>query len=224
MLGKILYADDEANYRRLVKMFLEQADYEVLTCSDGNEVIDILNQHNDINLVILDVMMPNLNGWQTCQEIREKSSIPIMMLTALGDVTNEVHGIENGADDYIVKPFSHEVLIARVGGLLRRLHANQQKQLEDEGMTFEESTNSVYIDSKKISLRPKEYELLMCLVLNKSIVLSREQILDKVWGYNYFGDPRTVDTHIKSLRARLGNIGKRIRTLRNKGYCYRGVD
>ncbi|PAB58349.1 response regulator transcription factor [Anaeromicrobium sediminis] len=224
MIGKILVADDEANYRRLVKMFLEQANYEVLTVSDGNEVIDILNQCNDIDLVILDVMMPKLNGWQTCQEIREKSSIPIIMLTALGDVTNEVHGIEKGADDYISKPFSHEVLIARVGGLLRRVRRNEQEQFHDEGMAFEESTNSVYIDDKRISLRPKEYELLMCLVLNKSIVLSREQILDKVWGYNYFGDPRTVDTHIKSLRARLGEIGKRIRTLRNKGYSYRGVD
>ncbi|WP_432665780.1 response regulator transcription factor [Wukongibacter baidiensis] len=224
MLGKILYADDEANYRRLVKMFLEQANYEVLTVSNGKEVIDILNLHNDIDLVILDVMMPNLNGWQTCQEIRKKSSIPIIMLTALGDITSEVHGIENGADDYVAKPFSHEVLIARVGGVLRRVRKNQQEQFSDEGMFFEESTNSVIIDSDKISLRPKEYELLMCLVLNKSIVLSRGQILDKVWGYNYLGDPRTVDTHIKSLRARLGHVGKRIRTLRNKGYCYRGVD
>lgn len=224
MLGKILYGDDEANYRRLVKMFLEQADYEVLTASDGEEVIDIFNQYNDIDLVILDVMMPKLNGWQTCQEIREKSNIPIIMLTALGDVTNEVYGIEKGADDYIAKPFSHEILVARVGGLLRRVHISKQKRLEDEDMVFEESTNSVYIDNKRISLRPKEFELLMCLVLNKSFVLSRDQILDKVWGYNYFGDYRTVDAHIKNLRASLGNTGKRIKTLRNKGYCYRGAD
>ena len=224
MMGKILFADDEANYRRLVKMFLEQANYEVLTASDGKEAIDILNEHNDIDLVILDVMMPRLNGWQTCQQIRKKSGIPIIMLTALGDVDSEVQGIEKGADDYIAKPFSHEVLIARVGGLLRRMRINRQEQFQDEGLVFEESTNSVYIDGKRIQLRPKEYELLMCLVLNKSIVLSREQILDRVWGYNYFGDPRTVDTHIKSLRARLGDMGKRIRTLRNKGYCYRGVD
>lgn len=224
MLGRILYGDDEANYRRLVKMFLEQADYEVLTASDGEEVIDIFNQYNDIDLVILDVMMPKLNGWQTCQEIREKSNIPIIMLTALGDVTNEVYGIEKGADDYIAKPFSHEILVARVGGLLRRVHINKQKRLEDEDMVFEESTNSVYIDNERISLRPKEFELLMCLVLNKSVVLSRDQILDKVWGYNYFGDYRTVDAHIKNLRASLGDIGKRIKTLRNKGYCYRGVD
>lgn len=224
MLGKILYADDEANYRRLVKMFLEQADYEVVTASDGEEVIDIFTQHNDIDLVVLDVMMPKLNGWETCQIIREKSTIPIIMLTALGDVTNEVYGIEKGADDYIAKPFSHEILVARVAGLLRRVRINHQEQFEDEGMVFEESTNSVYVDNKKIPLRPKEYELLMCLVLNKSVVLSRDQILDKVWGYNYYGDPRTVDTHIKSLRARLGETGKRIKTLRNKGYCYRGVD
>ena len=205
-------------------MFLEQANYEVLTVNDGKEAIDILNRHNDIDLVILDIMMPGLNGWQTCQKIRESSGIPIIMLTALGDVTSEVNGIEKGADDYIAKPFSQEILVARVGGLLRRVHINQQEQFKDEGMVFEESTNSVCMDNKKIPLRPKEYELLMCLVLNKSIVLSRDQILDKVWGYNYFGDPRTVDTHIKSLRASLGHMGKRIRTLRNKGYCYRGVD
>ncbi|WP_333781236.1 response regulator transcription factor [Oceanirhabdus sp. W0125-5] len=224
MLGKILYADDEANYRRLIKMFLERADYEVITVSDGKEAIDILNNKNDIDLVILDVMMPKFNGWQACHVIREKSNIPIIMLTALGDATNEVYGIEKGADDYIAKPFSQEVLIARVGGLLRRVRKNKQEQFNDEGMAFEESTNSVYIDNNKITLRPKEYELLMCLVLNKSIVLSREQILDNVWGYDYFGDPRTVDTHIKSLRSKLGDEGKRIKTLRNKGYCYRGVE
>lgn len=223
-MGKILFADDEANYRRLVKMFLEQADYKVLTANDGKEAIDILSEHNDIDLVILDVMMPRLNGWQACQRIREESSIPIIMLTALGDVNSEVQGIEKGADDYIAKPFSHEVLVARIGGLLRRVRINRKAQLQDEGLIFEESSNSVYIDDERIQLRPKEYELLICLVLNKSIVLSREQILDKVWGYDYFGDPRTVDTHIKSIRAKLGDIGKRIRTLRNKGYCYRGVD
>lgn len=223
MLGKILYADDEANYRRLVKMFLERAEYNVITVSNGEEVINMLNQHNDFDLVILDVMMPKLNGWQACQAIREKSNIPIIMLTALGDVTNEVNGIKKGADDYIAKPFSQDILIARVGGLLRRVRQNQVEQFQDEGMIFEESTNSIIFDNNKITLRPKEYELLICLVLNKSIVLSREQILDKVWGYDYFGDPRTVDTHIKSLRAKLGHISKRIKTLRNKGYCYRGA-
>lgn len=223
MLGKILYADDEANYRRLVKMFLERAEYNVITVSNGEEVMNMLNQHNDFDLVILDVMMPKLNGWQACQAIREKSNIPIIMLTALGDVTNEVNGIEKGADDYIAKPFSQDILIARVGGLLRRVRQNQLEQFQDEGMIFEESTNSIIFDNNKIALRPKEYELLICLVLNKSIVLSREQILDKVWGYDYFGDPRTVDTHIKSLRAKLGHISERIKTLRNKGYCYRGA-
>lgn len=205
MPGKILYADDDANYRRLVKMFfLERANYNVITVSNGEEVMDMLDQHNDIDLVILDIMMPKLNGWQACQAIRKTSNIPIIMLTALGDVTNEVNGIEKGADDYISKPFfSQEILIVRVSGLLRRVHQHQQEIFQDEGMIFfEESTNSVSIDKLEISLRPKEYELLVCLVLNKSIVLSREQILDKVWGYDYFGD---LEQSIPILKAYVQN-------------------
>ncbi len=136
MPGKILYADDDANYRRLVKMFLERANYNVITVSNGEEVMDMLDQHNDIDLVILDIMMPKLNGWQACQAIRKTSNIPIIMLTALGDVTNEVNGIEKGADDYISKPFSQEILIVRVSGLLRRVHQHQQEIFQDEGMIF----------------------------------------------------------------------------------------
>ena len=220
MKGRILYADDEANYRRLVKVFLTSADYEVVLASNGQEVIDQLNK--DIDLILLDVMMPVQNGWDTCKEIRQRSQVPIIMLTALGDSGSEVHGIEQGADDYISKPFSQEVLLARISGLLRRVRRHEQQQLEDEGMALVPADNAVVIDGEKKTLRPKEYELLRCLVTNKNMVLTREQILDQVWGYDYFGDIRTVDTHIKALRAHLGGYGKRIKTLRNKGYCYRG--
>lgn len=220
--GKIIYADDEADYRRLVKIFLENEKYQVLTANDGMQVLDVMGLEQDIDLVILDVMMPKMDGWQTCREIRKIHDVPILMLTALDDVKSEVFGIENGADDYIAKPFSHEVLVARVKALLRRTKRKVQNQLKDEGMQFDETISSVYMDGREISLTPKEYELLKYLVINKGLVVVREKILDKVWGFDYYGDPRTVDTHIKSLRAKLGEGGRRITTVRNKGYCYRG--
>jgi len=222
MAIKILYADDEAYYRRLVRMFLEKEGYEVVTAENGEEAIDVISTRKDIDVVILDVMMPVVDGWEACKKIRSMSNIPILMLTALGDVTNEVYGIESGADDYISKPFSHEVLIARVKGLLRRVNNNIKAKMEDEGMVFIEAENAVTIKGNMSHLTPKEYELLEFLVMNKEIVLSREKILDKVWGFDYFGDPRTVDTHIKSLRAKLGDESARIKTLRGRGYTYRG--
>jgi len=220
---KILYADDEKNYCRMIKMFLESEDYSVITASDGMQVLELFNLHKDIKLIILDVMMPKLDGWKTCREIRKKSDVPILMLTALDNADNEVFGMENGADDYIAKPFTHKILIARIKALLRRSHKNKLNRFKDEGMAFDETANSIYMNGNIISLTPKEYELLKCLVLNKNLVLSRNKLLDKVWGYDYFGDPRTVDTHIKSLRAKLGPAGSQIFTLRNKGHCYKGV-
>ena len=224
MPTKILYADDEAQYRRLVKMFLEESGYDVLTVSNGEEVMDALYADNEIKLVILDVMMPMMDGWETCKAIRQMSHVPILMLTALDDVENEVFGIENGADDYIAKPFSHERLIARIKGLLRRVRIECEDKFSDEGITLDETCNSVLFDGVQISLFPKEFDLFKYLVSNKGRVLTRDQILDHVWGYTYFGDRRTVDTHIKSLRAKLGEKSKRIVTLRNKGYCYRGEE
>ena len=223
MPDKILYADDEKNYRKMIKIFLEKEHYEVLTAGDGLQVLELLNLHKDITLIILDVMMPKFDGWKTCREIRKQSDVPILMLTALDNTDNEVFGIDNGADDYIAKPFTHKIFIARIKALLRRSQKNKLTRFKDEGMEFDETTNSIYINGNTIPLTPKEYELLKCLVINKGLVLSRDKLLDKVWNYDYFGDPRTVDTHIKSLRAKLGPAGSRITTLRNKGYCYRGV-
>lgn len=219
---KILYADDDENYRRLVKIFLEKESYRVVTANDGLQVIDLLCVQKDIDLVILDVMMPELDGWETCREIRKAWDIPILMLTALDDINSEVFGIENGADDYVAKPFSHEILMARVKALLRRTRRSKLKKIADEGMELDETKNSVHINDSVICLTPKEFELLKFLVFNKGLVLYREKILDNVWGYDYFGDPRTVDTHIKSLRSKLGKEGTRIITVRNKGYSYRG--
>ena len=217
---KILYADDEENYRKLVKMFLEHAGYEVYTAEDGEEAIEILTDNGDIELVILDILMPGINGRQTCREIRDFSEVPVIMLTALGDEKNEILGIEIGADDYISKPFSNEILLARIGSLLRRSKKTKEICCSEEGIVFLESSNSVKIERKECVLSPKEFDLFRYLVLEKNRVLSRNQILDKVWGYDYFGDPRTVDTHVKSLRAKLQENGERIKTVRNKGYCY----
>jgi DNA-binding response OmpR family regulator len=205
-----------------VKLFLENEGYEVATACDGAEALECVELQMDIDLVILDVMMPKLDGWQTCREIRKIVNVPILMLTALDGVDNEVFGIENGADDYISKPFTHKVFMVRVKALLRRSNKNKMEKFIDEGIELEEATNSVHIKDKKASLTPKEYELLKYMILNKGIVLSRQKILDRVWGFDYFGDQRTVDTHIKSVRAKLGKEGLRITTLRDKGYCYRG--
>ena len=204
-------------------MFLEKEHYEVLTAGDGMQVLELLHSHKGIKLIILDVMMPKINGWETCREIRKLSDVPILMLTALDNADNEVFGIDNGADDYIAKPFSHKILIARVKALLRRSYKNKLNRFKDEGMEFNETTNSILVNDHDILLTPKEFELLKFLVINKDLVLSRNKLLDSVWGYDYFGDPRTVDTHIKSLRAKLVPAGSRITTLRNKGYCYRGL-
>ncbi len=198
MSTKILYADDEAHYRRLVKMFLEESGYDVVTAENGEEALEIIHDDKDIQLVILDVMMPVMDGWVTCKSIRKISHVPILMLTALDDVNSEVFGIENGADDYISKPFSHELFIARVKGLLRRLQTIEKDQLSGEHFKLDETNNSVIINEEEIPLRPKEFELLKALLLNKNKVLSRDQILDLVWGFDYYGDRRTVDTHIKS--------------------------
>jgi len=219
---KILYADDEPRYRKLVKLFFKEAGYTLITVSNGLEALEHMYDNTSIDLIILDVMMPIMDGWETCKEIREFSNVPIIMLTALDDEHNEIYGIDNGADDYISKPFSHDLLNARVKSLLRRVNKNKDDLLSDEGFGFDETRNEILYDGHSIELRPKEYELLKALVMNKNIVLSREQILNKVWGFDYEGDRRTVDTHIKSLRSSLGQLGDRIVTLRGKGYCYRG--
>ncbi len=222
-MKRILYADDEAKYRRLVKLFLSNQGYEVITVDDGEQVIDEFFKQNNFDLVILDVMMPIVDGIEACKAIREYSSIPIIMLTALGDVKDEIKGLEIGADDYIAKPFSNEKLVARVNSLLRRTQINERTQFESEGMMFDDVLLQVSCDDHQYDLTLKEYKLMKALILNKNQVLSRSQLLDLVWGFDYDGDPRTLDTHIKSLRAKSGHVGEHIKTVRGKGYYYQGA-
>jgi two-component system, OmpR family, response regulator ResD len=222
MTAKIVYADDEVRFHKLVKMFLREDNYDIETFTNGMDVIDYLSSHNDVDLVVLDVMMPELDGWETCKEIQQNFQIPVLMITALDDENSEVHGMDLGADDYISKPFSKEILAARVRAILRRTKKQETINLGDEGISLVETLNSIRIENKEISLTPKEYDLLKYLILNKKIVLSRDTILNHVWGMDYYGDPRTVDTHIKSLRAKLETRGNRIKTIRNKGYSYSG--
>ncbi|MGD1822746.1 MAG: response regulator transcription factor [Pleomorphochaeta sp.] len=220
----ILYADDEGRYRKLVTVFLESAGFNVVCVENGEMVIEyIADNINNIDLVLLDVMMPKLNGKKVCKIIREIYDIPIILLTALCDSANEVDGLNLGADDYITKPFSRDTLVARIKSVLRRVNKQKEKIYKSQGFEFFFDKGVLLIDNNKISLTPKELLLLQYLLNNMDCVLSREKILDNVWGYNYFGDPRTVDTHIKSLRSSLGKYGKNIVTARGRGYYYQSV-
>lgn len=222
-MDKILIADDEIKYRRLIKLFLENRGYEVHAAEDGAALLTLFSKHPDSRLIILDVMMPNLDGYETCKAIRDISSVPILMLTALDEISSEVKGFNQGADDYIAKPFSNELFVARVNALLRR-HLQEQTSLEmKEGITFDEKNYSVDSSYGCVRLTQKEYYLLHVLVMNKDQIFSREQLLNNVWGYDYEGDPRTLDTHIKSLRKKIGDLAKSIITVRGKGYYYRSA-
>lgn len=220
----ILIADDEALIRKLVKDFLKREGFNLLEACDGKEALDIFNENKDtIDLVILDVMMPIYDGWSVCRNIRNISSVPIIMLTARSEETDEVFGFDLGADEYITKPFSPNILVARVKAVLRRLQeqSNNKSELKEfDRMIIDNDAHMVTIDGSVIDLSPKEYELLLYLVENKGIALSRNQILNGVWDYNYFGDLRTVDTHIKRLRAKLGTEGDLIQTVRGLGYRF----
>ncbi len=215
---KVLIADDELKYRDLVSDFLENEGYEVIVAKDGSEAIDLFFSTTGINLVILDVMMPRFDGWEVCKAIRKKSDVPILMLTALGDENNEIQGLELGADEYISKPFVYKVFIARVKVLLRKAIQESKKIIEIKGIEIDQSSKIVSVNKNPIDLTHKEYKLLLYLVKNITSVLSREQILNGVWGYDYFGDTRTVDTHIKTLRSKLDEYGKLIKTVRGMGY------
>lgn len=216
----ILYAEDDERYRYIIKAFLLRNEYEVSLAKNGLEALKLFADNPNFDLVILDVMMPKIDGFETCQEIRKISDVPILMLTALGDDINEIKGMNFGADDYISKPFSYPLLLAHIKALLRRKHKEEKHILFMEGMLVDEDRRSVTVDGKKLSLTPKEFSLLLYLISNKNQALSREQILDQVWGYDYEGDRRTVDTHIKSLRAALGDLGNKIRTVYRYGYCF----
>jgi DNA-binding response OmpR family regulator len=218
---KILMVDDEARMRKLVKDFLSKSGYEVLEAEDGSQAVDIFFEQNDIALVILDVMMPKMDGWQTCREIRQYSKVPIIMLTAKADEKDELLGFQLGVDEYISKPFSPKILVARVEAILRRTAMmNEEEKLEAGGIVLDKSAHSVMIDGRQIDLSYKEFELLAYFLENRGIALSREKILNNVWNYDYFGDARTIDTHVKKLRSKMGEKGDLIKTIWGMGYKF----
>ena len=216
---KILVVDDEARMRKLVKDFLSKSGYEVLEAEDGSQALDIFFEQNDIALIILDVMMPKMDGWQTCREIRQYSKVPIIMLTAKSDERDELQGFQLGVDEYISKPFSPKILVARVEAILRRTNQMaEDEKLEAGGIVLDKTAHSVTIDGQPIDLSYKEFELLAYFLENKGIALSREKILNNVWNYDYFGDARTIDTHVKKLRGKMGEKGDLIKTIWGMGY------
>lgn len=216
---KILVVDDEARMRKLVKDFLSKSGYEVLEAEDGSQALDIFFEQNDIALIILDVMMPKMDGWQTCREIRQYSKVPIIMLTAKSDERDELQGFQLGVDEYISKPFSPKILVARVEAILRRTNQMaEDEKLEAGGIALDKTAHSVTIDGQPIDLSYKEFELLAYFLENKGIALSREKILNNVWNYDYFGDARTIDTHVKKLRSKMGEKGDLIKTIWGMGY------
>lgn len=218
---KILVVDDESRMRKLVKDFLTKSNYEVIEAEDGAQAVDLFFEQNDIALIILDVMMPNMDGWQVCKEIREYSKVPIIMLTARADERDELTGFEMGVDEYISKPFSPRILVARVEAILRRTVGSEKNEvLSAGGIELDKSAHIVKIDGQQVELSFKEFELLNYFLENKGIALSREKILNNVWNYDYFGDARTIDTHVKKLRSKLGAKGDCIKTIWGMGYKF----
>ena len=218
---KVLVVDDESRMRKLVRDFLVKKDFEVLEAGDGAEAIDIFFATKDIALVILDVMMPKMDGWQVCREIRAYSQVPIIMLTAKSDERDELLGFELGVDEYISKPFSPKILVARVEAILRRTSGLAADDvIRAGGIEVNKAAHEVTIDGKSIELSYKEFELLTYFMENQGIALSREKILNSVWNYDYFGDARTIDTHVKKLRSKLGNKGDYIKTIWGMGYKF----
>lgn len=218
---KILVVDDESRMRKLVRDFLEREGYTVLEAGNGMEAMEIFYEEKDIALVLLDVMMPKMDGWQTCREIRQSSQVPIIMLTARSEERDELQGFDLGVDEYISKPFSPKILVARVGAILRRSHVWGSTDVEEAGgIMLDKSAHQVKIDGKEIELSFKEFELLAYFIDNQGIALSREKILNNVWNYDYFGDARTIDTHVKKLRSKLGDKGNFIKTIWGMGYKF----
>ena len=218
---KILVVDDESRMRKLVSDFLTRKGYEVIEAADGIEAVDIFMENKDIALIILDVMMPGMDGWEVCREIRKDSKVPIIMLTAKGEENDELHGFECGADEYISKPFSPKILTARVDAILRRAYGVYGNEvIEIGGIVIDKAAHIVKIDGEEIDLSYKEFELLTYFVENKGLALSREKILNNVWNYDYYGDARTIDTHVKKLRKKMGDKGDCIKTIWGMGYKF----
>lgn len=217
---KVLVVDDESRMRKLVKDFLMRQNYEVLEAENGEAAVDTFFSVKDIALVILDVMMPKMDGWQVCREIRQYSKVPIIMLTAKSDERDELMGFELGVDEYISKPFSPKILMARVEAILRRTSATEAEIMEVGGIVLDKSAHEIRIDGVPLELSVKEFELLTYFMVNKGVALSREKILNNVWNYDYFGDARTIDTHVKKLRSKMGNKGDYIKTIWGMGYKF----
>lgn len=218
---KILIVDDESRMRKLVKDFLEREGFRVLEAGDGEEAMELFYRDKDIALLILDVMMPRMDGWQVCREVRQSSRVPIIMLTARGEEQDELQGFELGVDEYISKPFSPKILVARVEAILRRTRTFDAAEVSDAGgIAIDKAAHRVQVDGRDIELSYKEFELLSYFVENQGIALSREKILNSVWNYDYFGDARTIDTHVKKLRSKLGDKGNYIKTIWGMGYKF----
>ena len=219
---KILVADDESRLRKLVRDYLTRENYDVIEAADGEEALELFYREPKIDLIILDIMMPKHNGYEVCKEIRQTSKVPILMLTAKGEEADVLQGFDIGADEYITKPFSPRILVARINAVLRRTSDGdgEDGKMEVAGICIDKNAHVVTIDGKEIALSVKEFELLSYFVQNEGIALSRETILNNVWNYDYFGDARTIDTHVKKLRSKLGEKGNLIKTVWGMGYKF----
>ncbi len=220
MKSRILVVDDESRMRKLVRDFLVRKEFEVLEAEDGEAAVDLFFQEKDIDLIILDVMMPKMDGWEVCRTIRKHSQVPIIMLTAKGEERDELRGFELGADEYISKPFSPKILVARVEAILRRSGSLNADVLSLGGIQLDKTAHQVTVDGQSVELSFKEFELLEYFMENQGIALSREKILNNVWNYDYFGEARTIDTHVKKLRSKMGAKGDYIKTIWGMGYKF----
>lgn len=217
---KVLIVDDESRMRKLIGDFLGREGYTIVEAGDGEEAVEKFFADNEISLVILDVMMPKMDGWQVLKEIRQYSKVPVIMLTAKGDEKDELTGFNLGVDEYITKPFSSKILVARVNAILRRTNVTGNDIMESCGIVIDKVAHVVKVDGNTVDLSVKEFELLSYFLLNKGVALSREKILNNVWNYDYFGDARTIDTHVKKLRSKLGEKGDLIKTIWGFGYKF----
>lgn len=223
MAYKVLIAEDEPHIRNLIKDYLSYEGIQTYEASDGAQAVDVFMAEPGIDLVILDVMMPKLNGFQVCEAIREVSKTPVLFLTALSDAKDEVQGLDLGADDYVTKPFRYEVLMARVKAILRRVKSDQALTWQLGEFFLNEDTRLVSDCGVTVELSPKEYDLLLYFLKHSEQALERQQILDSVWGYDFYGDPRTIDSHVKNLRAKIPSLSDKIKTLRGFGYKMEGI-
>ena len=218
---KILVVDDESRMRKLIKDFLEREGYEILEAGDGMQALDVFYENKDVSLIILDVMMPRLDGFEVCKEVRRTSTVPVVMLTARSEERDELKGFELGVDEYISKPFSPKILVARVNALLKRVKGiGADSVIEVGGIAVDKAAHMVKVDGEQVELSVKEFELLVYFLENQKMALTREKILNHVWDYDYFGDARTIDTHVKKLRSKLGEKGNYIKTIWGMGYKF----